>query len=106
MFTVVRKSEAKIRQIADNKIARNFITKEISPNVSLAVTEADNFEENEHAEYDRIYYVLDGVANLVFDEETIQLEKDDCCFVNAGTTYTLSGTFKAIIVNQPAFGTK
>lgn len=106
MFTRVRKSEARIRQIADNKIARNFITKEISPNVSLAVLDAKNYEEDENTEYDKIYYVLEGSLTLVFQEETMVLEEDDCIFVNKGTNYKMRGSFKVIIVNQPAFGTK
>lgn len=45
MYKVVRKSEATVRQIADNKIALNYITKDLSPEVSLAVTKATDYYE-------------------------------------------------------------
>lgn len=35
MYKVVKKSEATIRKIAENKIAINFITKDISPDISF-----------------------------------------------------------------------
>jgi hypothetical protein len=43
MFRVIRKSEAKERKIADNKSAFNYITKEISLEISLAVIEGTDF---------------------------------------------------------------
>ena len=33
------------------------------------------------------------------------LFKDDCCFVQKGTEYIMSGSFTAVIVNQPAYET-
>ncbi len=104
MFKIVRKSDATIRKIAENKMAINLITKDITPNVSLAVTEATNYFEREIAEYNRIYYVTEGVLTLKFDNNKNDLEVGDSCFISKGTTYEMSGTFKAVIVNQPAFG--
>lgn len=105
MYKVVKKSEGKIRKIADNKIAVNYITKDVSESVSLAVTEATNYIEDQHAKYNRIYYVLEGTLVLAFGNETVELNRDDACFVSKGITYQMKGSFKAIIVNQPAFGT-
>jgi ethanolamine utilization protein EutQ (cupin superfamily) len=105
MYKVVRKSEVSIRKIADNKVALNYITKDISQEVSLATTEANDYYEKETTEYNRIYYVLEGTLLLVFDKEEISLQAGDTCFVKQGTTYEMKGTFKAVMVNQPAFGT-
>ncbi|MFC1710066.1 cupin domain-containing protein [Patescibacteria group bacterium] len=105
MFKVIRKNDASVRKISNNKIAINYITKEVSPDVSLAVTEVTNFEEKQKTEYNRIYYILKGTLILSFDDEEIRLEKGDSCHVSKGTEYLMSGTFKAIVVNQPAFGT-
>lgn len=105
MHKIVRQSEALVRKIAENKIAFNYITKDVSPNVSLATTEATDYYEKETTSYNRIYYVLDGTLLLVFDEEEVFLHIGDTCFVEKGTTYEMKGAFKAIIVNQPAFGT-
>lgn len=105
MYKIVKKSDAVLRVIADNKKSFNYITKDISPGLSLAVTEGNNFSEVEFAKYNRIYYVIDGELLLAFDGEENVLSLGDSCYISKGTEYTMSGTFKAIVVNQPAFGT-
>jgi|GEM_PF-760124 len=104
MHTVVKASEGTIRRIADNKTANNLITKEISPGVSLATTEATDYYEKETSGYDRIYYVLDGELQISSDGKESTLQAGDACFIPKGTTYEMRGTFKALTVNQPAFG--
>jgi ethanolamine utilization protein EutQ (cupin superfamily) len=104
MYKIVRKSEGLIRQIAPNKTANNLISKDISPNVSFATTEASDYYEEETTSYDRIYYVLSGALELTIDGDTNTLQKGDTCFIRKGTTYEMRGTFKAVTVNQPAFG--
>ena len=104
MYKVVRESEGSIRQIAPNKTANNLISKEISPNISFATTEATDYYEKETTPYDRIYYVLDGALDLTIDGTTTSLQKGDACFISKNTTYEMRGTFKAVTVNQPAFG--
>ncbi|MDP2926944.1 MAG: hypothetical protein Q8N65_02310 [bacterium] len=106
MYKLVRKSEAIFRKIADNKFATNYITKDISPNVSLATLEGKDYQEETITEYNRIYYVLNGELVLAFDSEKISLEEGDTCFISKDTKYGISGTFKAIVINQPAFGTQ
>jgi mannose-6-phosphate isomerase-like protein (cupin superfamily) len=106
MYKVVRSSEGMVRQIAETYRATNLITKDISPNVSLAVTEASNHHETEITLYDRLYLVLEGAVELTFDSETVQLKPGDSCFIGKDTEYEISGTFKTVIVNQPAFGTE
>ncbi len=104
MYKLVRKKEALIRKIFENYTANNFITKDISSEVSLAVTEADKLTDITFTEYNRIYYLLSGKLILTFDEEKVILEKGDSCFISANTKYKMEGTFKAIVINQPAFG--
>ena len=83
----------------------NFITKEFSPEVSLAITEGKDYSEKEVAKYNRIYYILEGELTLNFNGEKVLLQTGDSCFVSKDTKYVMSGTFKVIVVNQPAFGT-
>ncbi|HEX4662684.1 MAG TPA: cupin domain-containing protein [Candidatus Saccharimonadales bacterium] len=104
MYKIVRQSEGTVRQIADNKLANNLITKDISPEVSFATTEATDYYEKETTEYNRIYYVLEGELELTRDGEATTLRQGDACFISKGTTYEMRGTFKAVTVNQPAFG--
>ena len=104
MYKIVKASEAIVRQIAENKTAHNLITKETTTEVSLATTKADNYYEKESLQYNRIYYILEGELELTIDSETQLLTAGDACFIAKGTTYEMKGTFNAITVNQPAFG--
>lgn len=104
MYKMIRKSEGTLRQIADNKSANNLITKDISPNVSLATTKATNYYEKETTPYNRIYYVLEGELELIVSGETNTLQKGDSCFIGKDTEYEMRGTFEAVTINQPAFG--
>ena len=106
MFKVVRASEAIPRQITETYKANNYITKDISPGVSLAVNEANDHHETELTQYDRIYYILEGEIEFDFDGEQIRLRPGDSCFVSKSAQYKFSGTFKAVVVNQPAFGSR
>ncbi len=105
MYKIVKKSEGSLRKIADNKTTLNLITKDITPEVSLAFTEATDYYEKETTAYNRIYYVTKGTLVLIFDGKKQVLEAGDSCFICKNTEYEMSGTFKAVAVNQPAFGT-
>lgn len=106
MIKVIRQSEAVVRQITGTYKATNFITKDVSPNVSLAVNEAVKHSETETTDYDRIYYVLDGELHIRLKDNDYTVYAGDACFISAHTTYDFSGSFKAVVVNQPAFGSK
>jgi ethanolamine utilization protein EutQ (cupin superfamily) len=104
MYKVVKAAEGIVRTIADNKSVNNLITKDISPGMSLATTKATDYYEKETAAYDRIYYVLEGRLDLSFDHQTTAIDKSDACFIARGTEYEMRGTFEAVVINQPAFG--
>ena len=106
MYQIVRQSEGAIRQITDNKTANNLITKDISPDVSFAITKATDYYEKETTPYNRIYFVLDGELELTVNSEANTLQKGDSCFIGKDTEYEMRGTFEATVVNQPAFGSE
>ncbi|MDD5626626.1 MAG: hypothetical protein PHW01_01245 [Patescibacteria group bacterium] len=99
-----RSSEAVIRgEGATYKIA-NFITKEITNKVSLAVSELHGSAlQTMNTVSDRIYYFLEGNAIFDFEDKKIKVEKDSVLYVPANTPYKMSGNFKAILINSPAF---
>lgn len=105
MYKIVRRNEGTLRQIASNKSANNLINKDISPAVSLATTKAIDYYEKETTPYDRIYFMLEGELELTFDDQNNTLQKGDACFIARGTEYEMRGTFEAVVINQPAFGT-
>ena len=106
MYKVVKQSDAIHRQISPKKSALNYITKEITPNFSVSTTEGINCDLIEAAEYDRVYFVLSGELKLIFDrsKEEILLHPNDTVFINKDTKYRMIGTFSAVVINQPAFG--
>lgn len=105
MYKVINSTQATKRQITSNKLARNYITKNIDPNLSLATLEASNYDEEETTKYTRIYYVLEGSLELIVGNEASTLQKNDTIYIEKNTTYKMKGTFKAIVINEPAFGT-
>lgn len=104
MFKIVKATEGTTRQITENKSANNLITKEDTPVMSLATTEGIDYHEKESTKYNRIYYVLEGKLALGFDGKFYELTAGDTCYMDAGTDYEMKGTFKALVVNQPAYG--
>ena len=105
MYKIVKSDDGNFRQITESKSANNLITKEISSTMSLATTEGVNFYEKEVTKYNRIYYVIEGELELGFDGTFSKLSIGDSCYIDAQTEYEMRGTFKAIVVNQPAYGT-
>ncbi|OGM89838.1 hypothetical protein A3J77_00565 [Candidatus Wolfebacteria bacterium RBG_13_41_7] len=106
MYKIIRKSEAVIRKVSDGKTVENFVTKEISPNVSLAVVENKRNFGEVSVDSDRIYYVLSGKLVLGFGSEKVKLDEGDACFVSSGSSFNFSGDCRVVTVDQPAFGTK
>lgn len=105
MIKVIKKTEGTLHKITENKIAINLITKEETKDVSLAVIDANNYNEEETTLYDRIYYVTEGELILIDNDKKYTMNTGDSCFIPKGTTYIMSGTFKLLVINQPAFGT-
>jgi mannose-6-phosphate isomerase class I len=106
MYKIVRKTEVIARKVSDNKTVNNFITKEISPNFSLAVIDNKGYFGEVTIGNDRIYYVVSGELMLAFGNEEIKLNEGDACFISRDSSYTMSGDCKIVTVDQPAFETK
>lgn len=104
MYKIVKQSDARVRDIFPNYSATNFITNDISPDVSLAITDATDFEDTTTTKENRIYYLLEGSLELIIDGSEVRLEPGDSCFISENITYTMKGTFKSVVVNSPAFG--
>ena len=103
MYKVIRKQDASVIQVTENKTATSFVTKDFSPDVSLAVIENKGHFGKVIADNNRIYYVLMGKLILVFQEGTVELDVGDACFISRGSVYDMSGDCKVVTVDQPAF---
>lgn len=101
MFIIVRKSDASIQKIADNKITTNHIANDSANSILLDVIEAANYDEKQTIAYNCIYYIFDGELHLrITNKETI-VYKGDAVFIEKGMTVALKGTFKAITISHP-----
>ena len=65
MYKVVKKVDAIVRKIADNKTAYNYITKDFSPTISLAVIEGINYNAPITADQTWTYFILDGEMKII-----------------------------------------
>ena len=98
---IIRKSETTAREISKTYTVTNFLTKNLCKDVSLAVSQATNHSETtKNIKSDRVYYVLKG--KLIVNKEIVA-EPGDVIFIPKNTEYSFEGTFKAVLVNSPAF---
>lgn len=101
---IVKKEEGDEREISESYQVKNFITKESSEKVSLAVSEADEHSETtKNVRSDRIYYVLEGKLVIKDDKGKYTAEPGDVIYIPKDTKYHFKGTFKAVLINSPAF---
>lgn len=105
MFKVIKRSDCPIHKVTDKQTAFNYITKEISPEVSFIVVKNVDSDKEYINNYQRIYYILSGEMKLEIDDNVIVLEEGDTCLIEKGSRYKASGTYDVIVVNQPAYGT-
>lgn len=104
---VIRKPEAVARKISDSYHVINFLTREASENVSLAIGQADNHSETtKNVRSDRIYYVIEGKLMVKQGEKEFVAEPGDVVFIPRNTEYGFGGSFRAILINSPAFNPK
>jgi ethanolamine utilization protein EutQ (cupin superfamily) len=101
---VIRKSEAIARKISDSYQVINFLTREASENVSLAIGQAENHSETtKNVRSDRIYYIIEGKLVLKQGGNELVAEPGDVVFIPKNTEYGFGGSFRAILINSPAF---
>lgn len=101
---LIKNNEAIPRKISDSYEIKNFVTKDFSNKVSLAVSNAkEHFETTKNKKSDRIYYVLEGKLKISFEGTELIAYAGDVIFIPANTEYKFKGTFRTILVNSPAF---
>lgn len=99
-----KKEEAETREISSSYSVANYLTKRDCENVSLAVSQAEEHSETtKNIESDRVYYVLEGKLVVTKEDEEYVVREGDVIFISKDTKYHFEGTFKAILINSPAF---
>jgi mannose-6-phosphate isomerase-like protein (cupin superfamily) len=102
-----KKDQAKKRGISASYSVANFLTKKDCEEVSLAVSEARGHSETtKNTKSNRVYYLLEGELIVKKGEEEFRARPGDVIFVPRDTEYHFEGTFKAVLINSPAFDPK
>ncbi len=101
---VVRAPGSGGREAGRNYIIYSMISGEVSERVSIAVGYADGVDmKTRNLRSESIYYVLEGEMKVGCGGEEVVIGPGDSVFLESNIPYTLKGTFRALIINSPAF---
>jgi len=105
LFKLVAKSDRVTRGESDSYKIHNYITRESSPRVSVAVSELNGeLPGTLNERSDRVYYFIDAQCTFTFNDGTsLSVKPGDALFIPVKTLYRVDGSFTAVLVNAPAF---
>ena len=104
MYKKISKNEKITRDISEVHSADNYLTKETTENVSLAITRLNGKLDSSMTANERVYYFISADVDFIIDNEKIHCESGDVLYLDKDTTYSAEGDFEAITINVPAFG--
>lgn len=99
--------KSKSIEVEKGYIVDHFLSKEGNMGYSIVRTHLNGkhpFMKNVNS--NRTYYVLEGEATFVFEEETIDIQSGEMIAIPKNTKYAFKGIFDAILVDSPAFDPK
>jgi mannose-6-phosphate isomerase-like protein (cupin superfamily) len=101
---LIKSAEAVPRGEGSSYAILNYLTKQNSPRVSVAVSNLDGrLPKTTNRVSDRVYYFIEGHVLFQSNSGVIEAGAGDVLFVPANTKYSLQGRFKAVLINSPAF---
>lgn len=103
MFKKISKNQKVRRNISEVHFADNYLTKETTENISLAVTKLDGRLDLTKLKNERVYYFISANVNFIIDGEKVHLESGDVLYLDKNTNYSAEGSFEAVTINVPAF---
>ena len=104
MHKKISKNEKITRNISEVHSADNYLTKETTENVSLAITRLNGKLDSSITTNERVYYFISADVDFIIENEKIHCESGDVLYLDKDTTYSAEGDFEAITINVPAFG--
>ncbi|MCX4254430.1 MAG: hypothetical protein OSJ63_04075 [Bacilli bacterium] len=104
MYKKISKNEKITRKISEVHSADNYLTKETTENVSLAITRLNGKLDSSMLTNERVYYFINADVDFIIDNEKIHCETGDVLYLDKDTSYSARGYFEAITINVPAFG--
>ena len=104
MYKKISKNEKITRDISEVHSADNYLTKETTENVSLAITRLNGKLDSSITANERVYYFISADVDFIIDNEKIHCESGNVLYLDKDTNYSAEGDFEAITINVPAFG--
>ena len=104
MYKKISNNEKITRKISEVHSADNYLTKETTENVSLAVTKLSGKLASSKISNERVYYFISADVNFIINDEKVHCNSGDVLYLDKDTTYSAEGNFEAVTVNVPAFG--
>ena len=107
MYIKINNTDKITRGESSQYIIDNYLTKNMSNNVSVAVSHLNGkINKTKNIESDRVYYFINANAKFTIDNKTVQVNNGDLIFISKNTIYSVEGTFDAVLINTPAFDIK
>jgi len=104
MYKKISKNEKITRNITEVHSADNYLTKETTKNVSLAINRLDGKLDLLKTLNERVFYFINANVEFIIDGEKVHFEDGDVLYLAKDTNYSANGKFEAVVVNSPAFG--
>lgn len=104
MYKKITKKEKITRKITDVHSADNYLTKETTKNISLAVNKLEGKLDLVKTVNERVFYFISADVEFVIDNEKVHFEDGDVLYLSKDTNYSAIGNFEAVVINSPAFG--
>ena len=104
MYKKISNSEKVTRQINEMHSADNYLTKETTESLSVAVNKLNGKLDSSILKYERVYYFINANVDFLIDGEKVHCNSGDVLYLSKDTTYSAEGTFEAVTINVPAYG--
>ena len=104
MYKKISNNEKITRKISEAHSADNYLTKETTESVSLAVTKLSGKIDLSKISNERVYYFISADVNFIINDEKVHCSSGDVLYLDRDTTYSAEGDFEAVTINVPAFG--
>ena len=104
MYKKISNNEKITRKISEVHSADNYLTKETTESVSIAVTKLNGKLDSNKITNERVYYFISANVNFIIDNEKIHCDSGDVLYLDKNTIYSAEGDFEAVTINVPAYG--
>ena len=104
MYKKISNDEKITRKISEVHSADNYLTKETTESISLAVTKLSGKTAPSKIHNERVYYFISADVDFIINGQEVHCNSGDVLYLDKDTTYSAEGDFEAVTINVPAYG--